>query len=106
MLAGRCLTILWREIIQVLKPKELFAMNNLLPLVRSVVQAEEAKTDKSHSTPTEDWWVEYDLLEMFPNLRLDQVLTAVTWARGTAKEHHLQEWNQVFRVQKRPQKIG
>ena len=45
VLVGRCLTLLWREIIRVSGAKELFAMTDILPFVRSVIQNE-----KSHTT--------------------------------------------------------
>ena len=82
ILVGRCLTMLWREIIRVSRAKELFAMTDILPFVRSVIQSEKSQTTQGLTY----WWAEYDLVEMFPNIPREEALTAWQWVRDQPKE--------------------
>ena len=81
MLVGRCLTMLWREAIRITGAKELFAMTDVLPFVRSVIKHEQSQTAQE----VDYWWVEYDLVEMFPNIPREEVLQALQWARDELK---------------------
>ena len=81
VLVGRCLTMLWREAIRVTGAKELFAMTDVLPFVRSVIKNEQSQREQD----VDYWWVEYDLVEMFPNIPREEVLQALQWARDELK---------------------
>ena len=70
--------MLWREIIKVLNPRELFAMADILPFVRSAIKQEEPHRQDRRTYR----WAEYDLVEMFPNIPREEVLTALRWVHN------------------------
>ena len=82
IITGRCLTMLWQEIIKVLNPRELFAMADILPFVRSAIKQEEPHGQDGKTY----WWAEYDLVEMFPNIPRAEVLTALRWVHDQLKQ--------------------
>ena len=52
ILVGRCLTMLWGEVIKVSGAKELFAMSDILPFVRSAIQHEQSQTTQGRQNQT------------------------------------------------------
>ena len=69
-MCGRALTLLWKEVVSVLAPREIISMSDLLHRVRSWTQ---------QADPGAKWeWVEYDIKEMFPEIPRHEILNALT----------------------------
>ena len=57
-------------------------MNDILAFVRSAIQREKSQATQELTY----WWVEYDLVEMFPNVPREEVLIALHLVRDTPRE--------------------
>ena len=56
-------------------------MNEILSFVRSAVQTDQDKREQVRDC----WWVECDLVGMFPNTLWAEVIAALNWARDQVK---------------------
>ena len=71
-LMGRALTVFWKLVVKHLKPREMIAMTDLLKFVRTCVdQAPRPRKNQSRV------WIEFDLVEMFPNIERHLVIEAL-----------------------------
>ena len=89
---GRCLTLLWKHVCSKPEALESVSMENLHSFVLNLSHLEVSRDAE---------WVELDLMEMFPNVPRDKVLTAVQHFWSTmCQEKHLNKESSGFRIHK------
>ena len=73
-LVGRALTVFWKLVVRTLCPREIISMTEILSFLRSCV----SKAPRPRRNQ-QRFWVEFDLVEMFPNIERHLVIDALKW---------------------------
>ena len=73
-LMGRCLSLLWKEAVAVLRSTEIVAMGDILHPVKKWLSRLADPPPQSQYQ-----WVEFDIKEMFPEIHRNDLLPALCW---------------------------